>query len=184
MKDEYKPFDGKMQKTMQELDRVLGSVRAGRANPAVLDRISVDYYGTPTPIQQVAAVSVSEARILVIQPWDKSVLKAVEKALLASDLGINPSNDGNVIRIEFPRLTEERRKELCKQVSRYAEEYKVAVRNIRRDANESFKALKKNGDMTEDDLKNAEKDIQNLTDKYCKIIDEKAVAKEKEILEI
>ena len=184
MHSEVKAFEEKMNKTISVLEQEYASLRAGRANPAVLDKIRVDYYGAPTPIQQIAAVSVTEARILVIQPWDKSALKAIEKAIQTSDLGINPSNDGTVIRIEFPQLTEERRKELCKQIRKTGEDSKVAIRSIRRDANEKFKALKKNGEVTEDDLKSLEKDIQDLTDKKCKEIDTIAAEKEKEIMSI
>ncbi len=184
MHSEVKAFEEKMNKTISVLEQEYASLRAGRANPAVLDKIRVDYYGAPTPIQQIAAVSVTEARILVIQPWDKSALKAIEKAIQTSDLGINPSNDGTVIRIEFPQLTEERRKELCKQIRKTGEDSKVAIRSIRRDANEKFKALKKNGEVTEDDLKSLEKDIQDLTDKMCKEIDTIAAEKEKEIMSI
>ncbi|MBQ9108825.1 MAG: ribosome recycling factor, partial [Oscillospiraceae bacterium] len=148
------------------------------------DKIRVDYYGTPTPINQMAAVSVSEARILVIQPWDKSTMKPIEKAIQSSDIGINPTNDGVVLRIAFPPLTEERRKELCKSVRKLAEDAKVAIRSIRRDANDKFKTMKKNSEITEDDQKNYENDIQKLTDQYCKDIDTEAAAKEKEILEL
>ena len=174
----------KMKKSVEHFESSLSTIRAGRANPALLDKISVDYYGTPTPIQQLAAVSVSEARILVVQPWDKASLGAIEKAVLKSDLGINPTNDGNVIRIVFPQPTQERRKELCKQVKGMAEEAKVAVRAIRRDGVEKAKAQKKASEITEDDLKSVEKDIQTATDNACKDIDKIAGAKEKEILEI
>lgn len=184
MKEHLKPYDEKMSKTLQSLEHEFTSIRAGRANPSVLDKIHVDYYGTPTPINQMAAVSVSEARILVIQPWDKTTLKSIEKAILASDLGINPQNDGSTIRIVFPPLTEERRKELGKQILKYGEEAKVAIRSIRRDGMEKFKAMKKSGDITEDDLKSYEKDIQDLTDKYCKNIDTASEAKKKEIMEL
>lgn len=184
MNELLKPYEEKMKKTIQVLHNELGTIRAGRANPSILDKVQVDYYGTPTAIQQMAAVSVSEARILVVQPWDKSTLGAIEKAIQKSDIGINPTNDGNVIRIAFPQPTEERRKELCKQVSKIAEESKVAVRAIRRDANEKFKAQKKKSEITEDDLKDLEKDVQVLTDKYIKEIDKIAAEKEKEILEI
>ncbi|GHU80764.1 ribosome-recycling factor [Clostridia bacterium] len=184
MDSAVKAFDEKMRKTIGVLQDDLASIRAGRANPAVLDKISVDYYGTPTPIQQMAAVSVSEARILVIQPWDRSTIGAIEKAILKSDLGINPNNDGNAIRIAFPQLTEERRKELGKEVHKTAEEAKVAIRAIRRDANEHFKAMKKKNEVTEDDLKDLEKEIQTATDSHIKDIDKIAAAKEKEILEI
>lgn len=184
MKEHLVEFDTKMTKTMNNMRGEFSSIRAGRANPAVLDKIRVDYYGTPTPINQMAAVSVSEARILVIQPWDKSSMKAIEKAIQSSDIGINPTNDGVVLRIAFPPLTEERRKELCKSVRKLAEEAKVAVRAIRRDANDKFKAMKKNSEITEDDQKAYEADIQKLTDQYCKDIDTEAAAKEKEILEL
>ena len=184
MKEHLVEFDTKMTKTMNNMRGEFSSIRAGRANPAVLDKIRVDYYGTPTPINQMAAVSVSEARILVIQPWDKSSMKSIEKAIQASDIGINPSNDGVVLRIAFPPLTEERRKELCKSVRKLAEEAKVAIRSIRRDANDKFKTMKKNSEITEDDQKNYENDIQKLTDQYCKDIDTEAAAKEKEILEL
>ena len=184
MKEHLVEFDKKMTKTLNVLQTEFAAIRAGRANPAVLDRVTVDYYGTPTPINQMAAISVSEARILVIQPWDKSTLKSIEKAIQTSDIGINPANDGNVIRITFPPLTEERRKELCKQVAKLAEDAKVAVRSIRRDANEKYKTMKKNSEITEDDLKAYEADIQKLTDKYCKDIDDLAAKKEKEILEV
>ena len=184
MKEHLVEFDTKMTKTMKNMRGEFSSIRAGRANPAVLDKIRVDYYGTPTPVNQMAAVSVSEARILVIQPWDKSSMKAIEKAIQSSDIGINPTNDGVVLRIAFPPLTEERRKELCKKVRKLAEEAKVAIRSIRRDANEKYKTMKKNSEITEDDQKNYENDIQKLTDQYCKDIDTEAAAKEKEILEI
>ena len=184
MKERLDLAKEKMNKTIHALEKNFATIRAGRANPAVLDRITVDYYGTPTPINQMAAISVSEARILVIQPWDRSTLKPIEKAIQTSDIGINPTNDGTVLRIVFPPLTEERRKELCKQVSKYAEEAKVAVRSIRRDANDDLKKMKKNGDITEDDQKEAEKKVQDMTDKAIKEIDDVAAKKEKEILEI
>ncbi len=174
----------KMEKTIAALDRDYKAVRIGRATPAVLDRISVDYYGVPTPIQQMAAVSVPEPRMLQIQPWDASTLKDIEKAILQSDIGINPQNDGRIIRLVFPPLTEERRKEVVKEVRRTAEDSKVAVRNTRRDALEKLKAMKKNSEITEDDQQAGEKKIQNLTDKFCKEIDDLAADKEKEILEI
>ena len=177
-------YETKMKKTISALQTDYASIRAGRANPAVLDKIVVDYYGTPTPIQQMAAVSVSEARVLVIQPWDKTTIGKIETAIRKSDIGINPSNDGSVIRIAFPQLTEERRKELCKEVRKKAEEAKVAVRAIRRDANDTFKAQKKKSEITEDDLKSLEDDTQKLTDNFVKEIDKVADAKEKEILEI
>jgi len=174
----------KMEKSLAALDRDYKAIRAGRANASVLDRITVDYYGVPTPIQQMAAVSVPEARILQIQPWDASTLRDIEKAILTSDIGINPNNDGRVIRLSFPPLTEERRKEITKDVRKKAEESKVAVRNLRRDALDKLKALKKSNEITEDDEEIGEKKIQNLTDKYCKEIDDLAADKEKEILAI
>lgn len=181
---DMKPFEEKMTKTMHVLSSEYGSIRAGRANPGVLDRITADYYGSPTPINQLASISVSEARILVVQPYDKSALKAIEKAILTSDLGINPSNDGIVLRLNFPQPTEERRKELCKGIRKQAEEAKIAIRSIRRDAIEKFKAQKKLSEITEDDLKAGEQKIQKITDKYCEDIDSVAVAKEKEIMEV
>ncbi len=184
MKAEYKIYDEKMTKTLNALKGEFAAIRAGRANPAVLDKVFVDYYGVPTQINQMAAISVSEARVLVIQPWDKTTLKLIEKAILTSEIGINPNNDGSVIRLAFPPLTEERRKELSKDIKKLGEESKVAIRSIRRDAIEKFKTSKKNGDITEDDLKNAEKDIQNITDKYCKDIDMMTEDKEKEIMSI
>ncbi|MBE6883949.1 MAG: ribosome recycling factor [Ruminococcaceae bacterium] len=184
MKQHLVPFDEKMTKTVSVLEQEYASIRAGRANASVLNKLVVDYYGAATPINQMAAVSVSEARILVIQPWDRSTLKNIEKAILASDIGINPQNDGTAIRLVFPPLTEERRKELSKKVEKTAEDSKVAIRSIRRDAIEKYKAMKKASEITEDDLKNYEKDIQDLTDKYCKNIDGIAAAKKKEIMEI
>lgn len=174
----------KMEKSVASLDREYKSIRAGRANVAVLDRITVDYYGVPTPIQQMAAVSVPEARILMIQPWDASTLKDIEKAILTSDIGINPNNDGRVIRLAFPPLTEERRKDITKDVRKKAEDAKVAVRNLRRDALDKLKALKKSSEITEDDEANGEKKIQTLTDKYCKEIDVLADEKEQEVMAI
>ncbi len=159
-------YEGKMKKTLDMLEADFSAVRAGRANPAVLDKIMVDYYGVPTQINAMAAVSVSDARVLVIQPWDKSTLKTIEKAILTSDLGINPNNDGNVIRLAFPPLTEERRKELTKSIRKQGEEGKVSIRNIRRDAMDKFKDLKKKGELTEDDQKSLEKDLQKLTVKF------------------
>ncbi|MCI9234577.1 ribosome recycling factor [Anaerotruncus sp. 1XD42-93] len=184
MKEKLQVYNEKMEKTIRILESDYASIRAGRANPAVLDKITVDYYGTPTPIQSLAAVSVSEARILVIQPWDKSTLKAIEKAIQVSDLGINPANDGMVIRIVFPPLTEERRKDICKQIRKQGEDSKVAIRSIRRDANDTFKKQKKSSEISEDEQKTLEEDMQKLTDKFCKRIDEIASKKEKEILEI
>ena len=174
----------KMTKCIAALESELGTIRAGRANPGVLDKITVDYYGTPTPINQMASISVAEARILVVQPYDASTLGKIEKAIQASDLGINPTNDGRVLRIVFPQLTEERRKELCKTVSKTVEESKVALRNVRRDAMDKIKAKKKNNEITEDDVKDAEKNIQKLTDKYCDVADSVGAAKEKEIMSI
>ncbi len=174
----------KMKKTISALHSEYNSIRAGRANAAVLDPIRVDYWGTPTPINQMAAISVTEARILVIQPWDKSALKLIEKAIQASDLGINPQNDGTVIRLTFPPLTEERRKSLTKDVKSEAENSKVAIRNIRRDAIEKLKAMKKAGDLTEDDLSDAEKEVQKLTDDFIKQVDGVAAEKEEEIMAI
>ena len=184
MNEHLKPFDEKMGKSVNYLKADLAAVRAGRANPSVLDKIQVDYYGTPTAINAMAAVSVAEARVLVIQPWDASALKLIEKAIQASDIGINPTNDGRVLRITFPQLTEERRKDLSKQIKKMGEDGKVAVRAIRRDALEKFKSLKKTGDLTEDDLKNLESETQKLTDKRCAEVDELVKLKDKEILEI
>ena len=184
MKETLKHAEGKMQKSLDSLQVNFSSVRAGRANPKVLDKITADYWGTPTPIQNMASITVSEGRTLVIQPFDKNSLKAIEKAIQASDLGINPVNDGNVIRLTFPQPTEERRKELCKNVKKYGEEAKVAVRNVRRDMVDKFKAMKKNGELTEDDQKEAEKKAQKLTDKYCEEVDKAVSAKEKEIMSI
>lgn len=178
------PYDEKMTKTLNVLASEFAAIRAGRANPAILDKIVVDYYGTPTPIGQMAAVSVSDARTIVISPWDKSTLKPIEKAIQTSEIGINPNNDGSTIRLTFPPLTEERRKEICKGISKTAEDAKVAVRSIRRDANDKFKVQKKASEITEDDLKNLEKEIQDVTDRYIKEVDRMAAAKEKEIMEI
>ena len=181
---DYIEFESKMKKTAEVLKTQLASVRAGRANAAVLDQITVDYYGVPTPVQQVASVSVPDPRSLLIQPWDASVLKGIEKAILASELGINPQNDGRAIRLVFPQLTEERRKELAKQVKKYGEEAKVAVRNIRREAIDKFKKQQKASEITEDDYKTVEKDIQKLTDDYIKEVEGIADKKEKELFEI
>jgi len=180
----YDEHERKMKKTIELLMEQFGSIRAGRANPSVLDQVRVDYYDAPTPIAQIATVSTPDPRTLVIQPWDASSLKMIEKAINSSELGINPTNDGKVIRLAFPQLTEERRRELIKQISKMAEEAKVAVRNIRRDAVEKAKAEKKKGDMTEDDLANTEKDLQKLTDNYVKEIDKVTEKKEKELKEI
>ena len=184
MNELIKNTEEKMNKAIAALDREYKAVRAGRANASVLDRITVDYYGAPTPIQQMAAVSVPEARTIVISPWDISTLKEIEKSILLSDIGINPQNDGKVIRLNFPPLTEERRKEIVKDVRKKGEESKVAIRNIRRDSLDKLKALKKSGDITEDDVTDGEKRIQNLTDKFCKDVDSLSADKEKEIMEI
>lgn len=184
MKEMNQPYDAKMQKTIEVVMSDFAGVRAGRANAGVLDKITVEYYGTETPIHQVASISTPDPRTLVIQPWDGTLLKAVEKALLASDLGINPQNDGKVIRLIFPQLTEERRKELTKQVKKYGEESKVAIRNIRRDAMDAIKAMKKKSEITEDEQKVAEKDLQKVTDDYVKKVDEMAAKKEKELMEL
>jgi ribosome recycling factor len=174
----------KMEKAIGAYTRELASIRAGRANASLLDRISIDYYGSPTPVNQVAGISVPEARLLVIQPYDKTVLGEIEKAILKSDLGLNPSNDGSVIRIAIPALTEERRKELVKVVKKEAEEAKIAVRNVRRDANDDLKKLEKSGEITEDDLRGYADDIQKMTDSNITRIDEITKDKEKEILEV
>lgn len=174
----------KMQKVCNILAHEYSTIRAGRANPSVLDKVRVDYYGTPTPINQVAAVSVTEARILVIQPWDASIIRDIEKAIQASDIGINPQSDGKVIRLIFPPLTEERRREIVKTISKYAEEAKVSVRNIRRDGMDKLKQMKKASEITEDDFRVGEKEMQELTDEFCKKIDDLFKAKEKEVLEI
>lgn len=179
-----KNMEDKMDKTIASLEREFASVRAGRATPAILDKIFVDYYGTPTPINQMAAISVPEGRMLQIQPWDISTLRSIEKAIQASDIGINPTNDGKVIRLVFPPLTEERRRDLSKDVKKMAEEAKVAIRSIRRDTIEKLKAMKKSNEITEDDLTNGEKKVQNITDNFCKNVDTIAAAKEKEIMEI
>ena len=184
MSPELKIYEEKMNKTISVMTSEFASIRAGRANPAVLDKVLVDYYGTPTKIREMASVSVSEARVLVIQPYDKSSLRNIERAIQTSDIGINPANDGTVLRLTFPQLTEERRKEIVKQVSRLAEDSKVAIRAIRRDANDRFKTMKKNSEATEDDVKNLETQIQKLTDKFVAEIDKLADAKEKEILSI
>ncbi len=184
MKEMYQEYDVKMKKTIEVVKSDFASVRAGRANPSVLDKITVDYYGTETPIQQVATVSAPDARTLSIQPWDGSLLREIEKAIQTSDLGINPQNDGKQIRLSFPQLTEERRKELSKQVKKYGESGKVAIRNIRRDAVEKFKAMKKKGELSEDGLKDCEKDLQDMTDKHCKEIDELTGKKETELMEL
>ncbi len=184
MQTVFKATEEKMSKTVSVLNSEYGAIRAGRANAAVLDKIKVDYYGTPTPINQMAAVSVAEARILTIQPWDASSIQSIEKAITASDIGINPQNDGRIIRLVFPQLTEERRRDLCKDVKNMAEESRIAIRSIRRDSIDKVKKMEKASEITEDDLKLAEKKIQDYTDKYIKEIDKAAEAKEKDIMEI
>lgn len=184
MQELLKNTEEKMEKSIAALEREYKSIRAGRANASVLDRITVDYYGVPTPIQQMAAISIPEARILMIQPWDISTLKEIEKAILTSEIGINPQNDGKVIRLNFPPLTEERRKEIVKEVKKKSEDAKVALRNQRRDALDKLKALKKASKITEDEESDGEKKIQKLTDNFCKESDELCSAKEKEIMEL
>lgn len=184
MKADLKPYEEKMKKSVASLESEYASIRAGRASAQVLDKITVDYYGTPTPIPQLASVSSPEARMLVIQPWDQKALKDIEKAILASDLGINPQNDGRTVRLTFPQLTEERRKEIGKQVSKLGEDAKVALRNVRRDGNDAIKAMKKKNEMTEDEQKTSEEELQKLTDRYVKVIDEAVAAKTKEIMAI
>lgn len=183
MNERIKPYDEKMKKAIDFLETDYATIRAGRANPHVLDKLRVDYYGTPTPIQQVGNVTVPEARIIQIAPWEKSLLKEIEKAILTSDIGINPSNDGSVIRLVFPELTEERRKDLAKEVKKKAEDGKVAIRNIRRDGNDAFKKLVKT-DVSEDEVKSLEDELQKLTDKYIKDIDGLMEAKTKEIMTV
>ncbi len=177
-------FETKMKKSISVLNSDLASIRAGRANPGILDKVTVEYYGVPTPLTQIGNVSVPDPRSILIQPWDASILKEVEKAILASDIGITPNNDGKSLRLNFPPLTEERRKELVKGIHKKGEDSKVAIRSIRRDAMDAFKNDKKNGDLTEDDLKNIENDVQKLTDKFVKEIDTIVAAKEKEIMEV
>ena len=181
---DYTNIKEKIEKCINVYNEKLSEVRAGRANPAILNKVKIDYYGTPTPINQVAGVSVPEARLIVIQPWDMSILKEIEKAILASDIGINPNNDGKVIRLAFPELTEERRKDLVKDIKKMAEEAKVAVRSVRRDGIETAKAEQKEGNMTEDELKQAENDIQKLTDKSVEEIDQILANKEKEVMSV
>ena len=182
MSVDFKEYSNKMDRTLVHLAEEFDAVRAGRANPKVLDRITVEYYGSETPLNGVATISSPDARTLVIQPWDTKLLKDIEKAIQMSDLGINPQNDGRVIRLIFPQLTEERRKDLVKQIKKYAEDAKVAMRNIRRDGMDYVKKLKKNSEITEDDQKKAEKDLQDLLDKYIKKVDEVLAAKEKELM--
>ena len=181
---EYQVFEQKMQKVLDTLEEALDGIRAGRANPAVLAKVMVEYYGTPTPIQQIASVSSPDARTLLIQPWDTKAVKDIEKAILSSDSGINPQNDGRSIRLIFPQLTEERRKELTKQVKKYGEEAKVSVRNVRRDAVDKMKKQQKASEITEDDYKIAEKDIQKLTDDFTKKVDDVIGKKEKELMAV
>ena len=180
----HKEFKERMQKSLDHLASEFATVRAGRANAGVLDHIQVEYYGSPTPIQQVASISSPDPRSLVIQPWDSSILKGIEKAILTSDLGINPTNDGKCIRLLFPQLTEERRKDLAKQVKKYGEECKVAIRNIRRDAMDTYKKQQKASEITEDDLKGLEKDMQKMTDEFIKKVDDMTAKKEKELYAI
>jgi ribosome recycling factor len=177
-------YDEKMKKSVENLETELNTIRVGRANPHVLDKITVDYFGTETPLNQVGNISVPEARMLVIQPWDASLLKPIEKAIHASDLGINPANDGKLIRLVFPELTQERRKSLAKEVKKKGDDYKIAIRNIRREGMEAFKKMQKKGDLTEDDLAIAEADLQKLTDKYIAEIDKRYEAKNKDILSL
>ena len=184
MDERIQVYETKMGKTLNALESELTTIRAGRANPHILDKLTVDYYGAPTPLQQVANISVPEARMIQIQPWESSMIKAIEKAILCSDLGLNPSNDGKMIRLVFPELTEERRKELVKDVKKKGEGAKVAVRNIRRDANDAFKKLAKQEDVSEDEIKELEDQIQKLTDKYIKEVDKAIENKSKEILTV
>ena len=184
MTDELKIYEEKMKKSYDNMLEEFSGIRAGRANPHVLDKIKVDYYGTPTPIQQVGNISVPEARIILIQPWEKSLIKEIEKAINMSDIGINPTNDGSSIRLVFPELNEERRKDLAKQIKKLGEETKVAIRNIRRDANDKVKKMEKNGEMTEDDVKKADKDVQKMTDKFIEDIDKAVENKTKDVMTV
>ncbi len=184
MQTVFKTAEEKMGKTVSVLGHEFSSIRAGRANASVLDKVRVDYYGTPTPINQMAAIAVAEARILTIQPWDTSTLHAIEKAIMSSDIGINPQNDGRIIRLVFPQLTEERRRDLCKDVKKLAEDARIAIRSIRRDCIDKVKKMEKASEITEDDLKTAEKKLQDITDRFVKEVDKAAEAKEKEIMEI
>ena len=184
MKLDTRDFEARMKKTIASYSDNLSTIRAGKANPDVLKRINVDYYGSPTPISSIAEIKVTDARTLTITAWDKSIMKGIEKAILTSDLGINPQNDGSCIRLSFPPTTEERRRELSKQIAKMGEDAKVAIRNIRRDANDKVKALKKNSEMTEDEAKSSDKNVQDLTDKYIKEIDNVTASKTKEIMEI
>ena len=184
MSSNTKVFEDKMKNSVEHLERELAAVRAGRANPAVLDKVTVDYYGAPTPIQQVASVAVSEARTLTITPWDRSLLRPISKAIQASDVGINPIDDGQTIRLNFPAPNEERRRQLAKDVSKMGEEAKVAIRNVRRDAMDKAKAMKKAGELTEDSQKTMEEDVQKITDKYIKLVDKAVEEKQKEIMSV
>ena len=184
MTNQTKPYEEKMKKSVESFETELNTIRVGRANPHVLDKLTVNYFGTETPINQVGNISVPEARMLVIQPWDSSLLKQIEKAIQASDLGINPTNDGKLIRLVFPELTQERRKSLAKEVKKKGEDYKVAIRNIRRDGMEAFKKMEKKGELTEDELDSVEIDLQKLTDKYIAEIDKRFEAKNRDILSI
>ncbi len=184
IKEKLDHSEQRMRKVIDRLAAEFSTIRAGRANPAVLDKITVDYYGSPTPIPQVATVAVPEARMLTITPWETSMIREITKAILASDLGINPTDDGKSIRLVFPQLTEDRRKELCKTIKKYGDEAKVGIRNERRDVLEKFKTMKKNSEITEDDQKNAEKKVQTLTDRYTEEIDKAVAAKEKEIMSL
>jgi ribosome recycling factor len=184
MEEKLKLYEEKMEKSLEVLESEFSSIRAGRANPHVLDKLRVDYYGTPTPLQQVGNITVPEARMIVIAPWEKSLLKSIEKTILTSDLGLNPTNDGTVIRLVFPELTEERRKDLAKDIKKKGEAAKVAIRNLRRDANEVFKKMEKASEISEDDLEDAEEKIQKMTDKYAEKIDKAVEAKTKEIMTV
>ena len=184
MKEKLDATEARMKKVIDRLTSEFTTIRAGRANPAVLDKIPVDYYGSPTPINQVAAISVPEARMLMITPWDASMIRAITKAILASDLGITPTDDGKAIRLVFPQLTEDRRKDLCKTIKKFGDEAKVAIRNERRDLVEKYKAMKKNAEITEDDLKDSDKKVQTLTDKYVAKIDDMVAEKEKELMSL
>lgn len=184
MQAQLKHSEDRMNRRIDHMNQEFAGIRAGRANPSVLDKVKVDYYGSPTPVNQLAAVSVTEARTLTIQPWDVSILRAIEKAIQVSDIGINPQNDGKVIRLIFPPLTEDRRKEIVKDVQKIAEDTKVQVRNVRRDTIDKLKAMKKSGELTEDDLKQGEKKTQELTDKFVKQIDKLSADKQKELMEL
>lgn len=184
METVFAKTEERMGKAIDSLNHDYAAIRAGRANPGVLDKVEIDYYGVPTPINQVAAVSISEARVLVIQPWDKNMIQPIEKAIQASDIGINPMNDGNVIRLTFPALTEDRRREIAKEIAKRSEEAKVAIRNVRRDGMDALKKLKKDNTITEDDQKNGEEKLQKITDKKIKEIEEIAAAKEKEVMSV